>query len=513
MIAPPPLAAWPPASFCPPNAPMALPISSSPLPPDVAVHGWAALTVRVAWTLLALRVRPRPDVLRDARDHVLFHLDPNTPLTRAEDLAEHLTRGFVARAREQEFVDPWPQDIEMPLSSRWRLALDEHMRPLARTLFRQHYGYGRPLDPLANRLQLDRMALEEARGSLREMVRRVALADEVPLDNWSPERIDRLLARLASLSVHDSPPLDEVADGCHLDWVQQCPRCDRTLRLAKAGILSSEDLVPPAWAARPTDVVRVMAVHLHPDARARRTGIVREVGGHTQSLGDDLLLVDADDEARGTEVLVMAAELGAPARRHLRAVVLSGAGRWSRHGLLGPLADEARQKVGAQSWGIVEGHGELPDVLPPAPSSARWWSAVGLLVAAAIVLGVVALRPAPDDVDQPLDVSFTEGRGGIWTQFDTPERARLTLIRQVGGHLEVVCSGEDASEKGRFATGDGRYRVHTVADGVLVATSTEPIENLQDLVDEAVGAQDPLGDLAARIRSRDPGSAVAAHVR
>lgn len=492
---------------------MALPISSSPLPPDVAVYGWAALTVRVAWTLLALRVRPRPDVLRDARDHVLFHLDPATPLTRAEDLAEHLTRGFVARARSKPLADPWPQDAEMPLSSRWRVALDDSMRPLARAVFRQHYGYGRPLEQLAARLQIDRMALDEARSSLRDQLRRAALDDELPLDAWSSERLDRLLCRLSALSVHDSPPLDEVADGCHLEWVQRCPRCDRTARLARAGILTSEDLVPPSWSARPTDSVRVMAVHFHPDARQHRGAVAREIGGHTQPLSDDLLLVDADADARGSEILVLAAELGAPRRDHLRAVVVEGAGRWSRHGLLGPLCDEAPGRVAAQNWGVVEGLGELPEAMPPAPSAGRWWVAAAVAAGLAMALGAWALQPAPEEVDQPLAAEFTEGRGGIWAQFDTPERARLTMVRRVGRRLEVVCDGRDPAEKARFATGDGRYRVHTIADGVLLATTTDPVEDLDQLIAEASAAEAPLKDLAGRIQMKDPGSAVVAHSR
>jgi len=487
---------------------MALPISSSPLPPDVAVHGWASLTVRVAWTLLALRVRPRPELLRDARDHVLFHLGPGTPLTRAEDLATHYTRQLVARARRQVLRDPWPQDMEMPLSHRWRRALDQAMRPLGRAVFRHHYGYGRPLDTLAGQLQVDRIALEEARGGLREMVRRVAIQDELPLDSWAAERMDRLLVRLAALSVHDSPPLDEVAEGCHQEWVQTCPRVDRTVRLVRAGVLTSEDLVPPAWAARPSDRTRVLAVQLHPDAREHLDTLAAEAGGHAQVLGDDILLLDGDEDARGIEVLTLAAEIGRPRAEHVRAVTLEGPGRWSKLGLLGPLAAQAHLRLRAQPWGVVDGHGELPACLPPPPSARPWWGVVGVLAVLTVVLGVWSLQPSPPPVDHPLDAAFTPGRGGVWAAFDTDEEAHVTLIRRVGDRLEVVLAGQDAADKVQFATGDGSFRMHAVADGVLIAATSSPVDTLGDMLVEARGAGEPLEDLAGRIRSHDPGAAV-----
>lgn len=488
---------------------MALPISSSPLPPDVAVHGWAAITVRVAWTLLALRVRPRPEVLRDARDHVLFHLDPTTPLTHAEDLAAHYTRGFVARARQRPLVDPWPQDAAMPLGKRWRRALDQAMRPVGRQVFQHHYGYGRPLAQLARQLQVDTLTLEEARGGLREMVRRIAVQDELPLDGWSEERLDRLLVRLAALSVHDSPPLDEVAEGCHREWIRVCPRVDRTSRLVRAGVLTSEDLVPPAWAARPNGRVKVLAIQLHPDARAERQVLADEIGGHIQLLDDDLLLVDGGEDARSYEVLQLAAEIGRPRAEHLRAVLLEGPGRWSRLGLLGPLCDEARAGLRAQPWGVVEGHGELPETLPPTPSSRPWWGAVGALALVTVLVGILALQPSPGPVDHALDVSFTPGRGGVWAAFDTDEEAHVTLVRQVDGRLEVVLDGADPAAKAAFATGDGSFRMHAVADGVLVASTHGPVADLGDLLHDARDASLPLSELARRIRQQDPGAAVA----
>lgn len=503
-----------PSLLQPPHAtPMALPIHSSPLPPDVAVQGWAAITVRVAWTLLSQRVRPRDEVLRDARDHVLFHLDRTTTLTRAEDLAEHLTRGFVARARRGTLVDPWPLDIEMSLSPRWRRVIDETARPVSAAVFRHHYGYGRPLEELERRLRLDRIVLEEARGGLREIVRQVARDDDLPLDTWPSERIDRLLSRLSAFSIHESPPLDEVADGCHQEWLNRCPRCDRTVRLVRAGVLTSEDLVPPTLGARPNDRVRVLAVHLHPDAKRHRAALAREIGGHAQPLDDDMLLVDDDDAGRVVDILKLAAEVGAPGRDHLRAVRLEGPGRWSRNGLLGPLPEKARGALRSQAWGCVGETEELPAALPPPPSARKFWVAVGALGVGAAAALVWALQPAPPQLSHDLRAEFTEGRGGIWTRFDADEAAQVTVIRQIGDEVDVVLASATAADKAVWATGDGGYRLHTMADGVLLVASGDPLADLGLWLADANGRADALDRLAMRIHEEDPDAAVASFQR
>ena len=102
------------------SLPIAAPTRSVPLDEDVAYTGWAAITVRVAWALLANGIRLHPEVLRAARDHALFHIHPSTPLPHAEDRVDHLVAQLVRRARREVDRDRWPQDLEMPLSPRWR---------------------------------------------------------------------------------------------------------------------------------------------------------------------------------------------------------------------------------------------------------------------------------------------------------------------------------------------------------------------------------------------------------
>ncbi|MFT7518660.1 MAG: hypothetical protein ACI9MC_000792 [Kiritimatiellia bacterium] len=487
---------------------MALPVSSSPLPPDVAVHGWAAISVSVAWTLLAMRVRPRAEVLRDARDHALYHIPRHTSVARAEDLAAHYTRLFVRQARQDSADDPWPQDIAMPMSPRWRRAVDDTARPLTAAVFRHHYGYNRALESLEGKLQVDRVALEGARGGLREIVRGVARDDGVSLDSWPKERLDRFLRRLAAFSIYDSPPLVEVAEGCHQEWIARCPRCDRTARLARAGVLTSEDLIPALLGARPSGRVRVLAVHLHPDAKCHLGALIKEVGGHVMVRSDDLALFDVTNDEGALAMLRLAAEVESPHRDHMRAVIVDGLGRWSKHGLLGELAGTACMRVLSQSWGVTDGLDHLPVPLPPPVSPRSWWMTVAALSVAALAAIWFAVAPTPVVDATALDVDFTRGRGGIWVQFDTAQHARLTLVQQDEGRLEVLLSPEDLESRHAYATGDGSYRLHTLADGVLLASSGDDLSGFQDLVVAAQGGADPLADLAQSLRSHRAGAVV-----
>ena len=478
-----------------------------PPPTDVAVAGWAGLTVRVAWTLLASGVRVRPLVLQDARDHVLYHLDPRTEPAHAEDRAGTLTQEFVARAKRSQRVDPWPSDGAMLLSPRWRKALAANLRPLTECVFRQHFGDGRSLDYLEKALQVDRISLEGARGSLREMLRQLAISDGLPVNDWPAERIDRLLSRLAAFSTGPCPPLSSLLAGQQRDHQRECARCDRAVRLITAGLITTQDLLPPAHHQRPTHRVTVLALHLHPDARAHRDRIAADLRASTFPIGDDVLLVDFSQPQEVVELLNMAAEVACPRREHLRGAVLDGSGRWCRHGLLGPVAGEAASVVRSRSWGMIDTVGELPAPLPEPPSAKRWWAGVGALgVAAAASLFLTFGDAATETMGASVD--FTPGRAGFWTSFDVPEPALVAVVREQGGRLDVVLDSQRPSDKVAFAVGDGSYRLHTVGSGVLIAASSAPIPRLAEVVAAANKAEHPLADLQQRLHVVSPAATV-----
>ena len=78
------------------------------------------------------------------------------------------------------------------------------------------------------------------------------------------------------------------------------------------------------------------------------------------------------------------------------------------------------------------------------------------------------------------------------------------------GALEVVLASATPADKGDWATGDGTYRTFTDGPGVLVA-STEGTIPLDDLVDAAQIAPEPLTILAEAIRTAEPGAHVRVH--
>ena len=270
----------------------------------------------------------------------------------------------------------------MPVSPRWRRALERAQDPLSEAVFKLHYGDNRPLRLVSEQTGADAITIEGARAGLREVVRRSAKADGVPLDGWSPERVDKLLERLAAWSPGPCPPLLDIIEGSHRGHTQTCARCDRTVRLVSAGKLRVEDLVAPSLGARPTGRARVLALHFHPDARVHRDALRTELELPSFPIGDDLLLVDAERMEQITPVLRLAAELGTPKRDLIRGAIVEGEGRWSPFGVLGSVADRAEREARYRTWGQIDEVESLPPALPPAPSARPAWAVTALIAAA-----------------------------------------------------------------------------------------------------------------------------------
>jgi len=492
--------------FQPTSRHMALPVSPPPRSDDVAVQGWSGLTIRIAWTLLTNGVKVRPAVLKDARTHVLFHIAPTASVPQAEDQATALTSRFVDNARGRRRNDAWALDAQMPLSPRWRRALDRSLTPLSEVIFRKHYGDNRSLAMLESRLEVDRVILDGHLGGLREVVRRSAAVDGVPLDQWSNERVDRLLARLAAWSPGPCPPLLDVIEGAHREHVATCCRCDRTVRLVRASIVTIEDLLPPTLGARPRGEVEVLALHFHPDSRGHRRTLAEDLPVVTFPIGDDILLMDAAHIDEIAPVLRTATELGLPARDQLRGAIVSGTGKWSRHGLLGPLTEIAEREARFRGWGHVDGVDRLPEVLPEPPSARPLGTAVLLLAACTLVVFRLAFPPQPSDAEFPLEAQFTEGRGGVWTHFDVEEEAIITLVRSGPEGLQVVTAPASAAAKAEYAVGDGSYRLHTSGGGILLVSSSESVADVKGLIATAETADDPLSALSQLVQNATPGS-------
>lgn len=483
---------------------MALPVAPSPRSEDIAVQGWSSITVRIAWTLLACGLKARSRLLRDVRTHVLLHLAAQTKLCDAEDLAEMLTRQFVRRAKGQKPIGPYDQDSVLPVSPRWRRALERSQDRLSKQVFQMHYGDNRPLKELEHRMRVDRADLEAACAGLREVIRRQALEDDVPMLSWSPQRLDQLLVRLAAWSPGPCPPALELTESDqHASHTRNCPRCDRTGRLLRNAILTPEDLLPPSLGIRPRETIQVMALQFHPDAVGHRKAIKEELTVPCFAVGRDLLLMDASDLDSIRETLTLAAELKRPHRDLVRGAVIEGVGRFSPYGVLGPLADSADRQVGFRPWGSIDRLGELPEPLPEPPSPRPAWATVAVLGAIALGIWSSAFSAQPSNAAMPMDVEFTPARGGIWAEFDVDETALVSIVQVKDGELDVVLHSNRLSDKGDLAVGDGSYRTFASREGVLLVSSPGALP-LEALITRAQQSEPALETLAQLILENEP---------
>jgi hypothetical protein len=487
----------------PPAPPPAAPFT------DVADTAWAGITVRAAWLLLSKNLHL--DLLPDVRDHVLFSLPPNLPAAAAEDRSELLIRQFIARVRGQTMPDPWPADWDVVPSPRWRLRVFESLIGLSVDVFATHYANELDLRKTAQRLHEDLFSVEAAREGLREVLRLAGQEDGFSFDGWSDQRLDRMLHRIAALGAPDAPPLVEVVAGHHPDRGRTCPRCRRAEILAQRGYLLPQHLLIPPGGARPHDTTQVLALHLHPDARAFRDKLRTEFTGVRVPVGEDILLVPLHDPPAVRATLELAAKLGYPSRDHLRGIVLEGPGRWCRSGLLGPLHERAEHAFRSVPWGQIDGLCELPEPLPPPPTSRPAWAVAAASTVLAVASLQLALHPFDPVATYPLDVDWTEARGGLWVDFDVDDAAHIVVVQQSAGHLEVVLPGDHPADKARVAVGDGRYRFHGVADGLLIASTAGAVADLPTLLERAQGADDPLAALAGEIKAADRRADVSAH--
>ena len=459
---------------------------------DIQRELYEAVLVRVAWTMVSLKVAPDPDVLHTALLHVWLCLPRDEDLTLSVDRAEHLTREFVARARGEEHEEAFPDELEMPLPASWREALVRDLVPLSRWLLRYHYADGLSLTQLASAPEVELAALEASREGLREVLRNLAKADGTSLESWSGPRLDVLLRRLAAMAPPDGPPLIEIVDGMHPGRASECTRAARAQALLESGHMAREAFVVPLRRTWPESSVRVAAVQMSRDSRTTVAALTRSLEGRSTQLAGKLMLMECADAAAVGARLVRACEAGRPRRDHVRGVVIDAAGAWTNHGLVGPVVSYARLAVRGVSWGEVKGLVELPE---PRSGPVRGGPAAAIAIATLGLCWWIMQPPPPTEAVFPLMGGLTPARGGVWLDVDVDDAAYLLVVREQSGVFDALLPGLDAGEKVALATGDGSYRAHVVADGVCVVSSWKPFHGvepatgwtLQDYVDAAEG--------------------------
>lgn len=464
---------------------------------------WAAVTVRCAWELHLARVRCAPQVLESVRKHVLLSL----PEQRTEELVGAITSAAVAdwlhRVRRGRYpMNPEPVH-DWSLRPQWRDAVGEGLDMVAQAIWHLVYADGLSLEDVVRRTGLDPVVLAASQAGLRASARAIIeqAGGVLPTDDVS---LDGVLRRLAQLPADDCRGAWRALQASQ-DHLQRCPRCVRAVRLIKANVLDARELLMPAGASvRPQDDTTLLALHLHPDGRQHVKHVLEQFPDAALRAGDDLVLVDMDKVGNHVAILHGLAEEGSPRRDHLRGALVTGRGVLTTRALLGPVAGEACEAVRSRPWGEIDGVGQLPEPLPEPPSPARWWAAAMLAFLLTVLAAHYALQPLPALPTYPvLAADFARHGDEVSARFDLDDRAHALVVIDGPEGVEVLHRSVRSADKGELATGEGDYAVAGPGRRLLIASSEGAIDEADRLVALVGAAQDPLGELAGRLRSLD----------
>jgi len=467
---------------------------------------WGPVTVRCAWELLLSGATPRGALLRHAREHALWAIPAHAGIAEAEGLASAAVKDFLAR--QKGVYQPWTPDPDLSIlpDPRWREAIAGYVDPIHDAVFRLHYADGLAMEDVERRTGLDRSTLRAARGAIVELAREVLLEDGVPVHDWEPARLDRLIHRVATAAGDLCPGPGGLATDQGRAHAAQCPRCSRAMRLLREGILSPSDLFAPVEGpVLPDERTEVWCIHLHPDARKHRAALVAALPPSTLLINRELYVVDAR-QADGLEATLIAmCEDGTPRSDQLRIVKRPLRGRIVGGVILGFDVLRLVEETQSLEWGATRGTPVLPEPLPPPPSAARWWMTAFVVAACAVAAGTWSLLPGPPPADEPLSAERTVD--GV--MFDTDDDAYVDVLALHGGVVTLAFHSASAGDKGTLATGDGRYTLSADGDSYLVVAHGEVMDGIQPLIDGFSGTQADAKEVQTRLRDRFPGAAVA----
>lgn len=469
---------------------------------------WGPVTIRVTWTLYQAGLEPK-DLLTSAREHVLLSIPDKIHPNQAEELAEHFTKEFIQRFLHNNYRTQDMETCGIEPQYRWRQDLIKTLDGLAEVVFHLGYGDRLSLDQISETTGTDTGILTGSQEGIRAAIRSILHAEGVGLAQAEPRALDLLLHRLALMAAPECSGGEEILRSDKRSHVERCPRCARGLRLIRANKLSPSDLMPPTdnWTPPRTSV---LALHLHPDARQKRSHLIEAFRNQVLQADDDLLMLDPDHIPNYPEILWDMTQISRPAKDHLRGSIARGGGRWTESALIGPVAQVAMEKTRSQVWGQVDGVDSLPDPIPEPPSPARWWfTALGVTLLA-LLIGVLALRGPGRKATFPLSAEFRiqPEQKIVSARFDADDEAYIAVISQGLRGLRVEHLSNESTEKGVLGTGSGDYLIHVEGQGatarLLLVSSPHVLGELQELLSLSSGALAPLDELAQLLENRYP---------
>ena len=147
--------------------------------------------------------------------------------------------------------------------------------------------------------------------------------------------------------------------------------------------------------------------------------------------------------------------------------------------LLGPLPLRGLDNARVRAWGEIEGVDTLPAPIPPPSSPILWWGGTftSLLIGLSSLLWIFTLQHRM--ISHPLDLHFKVSPDQVWARFDVDDLSYISIITYQNGTFEIV-DQNISSDKGKYATGEGRFFVHEQTENMIVISHQDPIEDLQN---------------------------------
>lgn len=435
--------------------------------------------MRIVWDLVGLGIRPRIQTIREVRDHALLHLGEHTDTVEAEDAASAALVDWLRR-REGHYEElPVAEAADILPDSRWRQAILDECEPLHEAVFRLAYGDGLPIDEVVHRVGVDAAWVRASQEALRAVGRAVVAEDGLSTEGWTVAQLDAVLGRIANAAGNVCPGPEGLLTDLGRVHAESCPRCSRAHRLIARGFLAPSALFAPEdGILLPNTDVDLLCLQVHPDARKCVRLVIRQFDEHVRIIDGELIFVNAAAVQDIEERLAALTERGMPGVEHLRGVRQRVRGAWGRQAILGPGPLDLIETLQHTEWGVIEGLGDLPDRLPPPPSSLRWYAALVftmLLALTATTFAWTQRGPIPT-------FEVTAERDATGVIFDTSDDAYVDVIALNGSLGEPLLHSVAVFDKGQHATGDGRYRFNADADVIVVVTSAAPIIDLAALL-------------------------------
>lgn len=455
---------------------------------------WGPVTVRIVWDLVAAGIRPRPQVVREVREHALLCLGVHADTVEAEDTASAALIDWLGRRDGRYAPLPRSDVADILPDPRWRQAMLDECEPLHEAVFRLAYADGLAIDEVVRRVGVEAAWVRATQEALREMGRIIVAEDGVSTEGWPAAQIDALLGRIANTAGNSCPGPEGLLTELGRAHAVLCPRCSRAQRLIANGHLSPGAMFAPDDG--PTLVgteIDLLCLQVHPESLQHARLLLKQLDEHVRVLGGDLLLVNVGAVPDLEERLAALTERAMPRGEHLRGVRRTVRGQWGRRAILGPGVMDLTEAICHAEWGEIEGVSPLPLPLPPPPSPLRWYGSLLLAVLILVMAGAYAwTHRAP-----PAVFAVSAGRTASTLTFDTDDGAYVDVIA-IDGHLASSLFHSVAlADKGGIATGDGRYAVESDADVIVVVTSPAPIPALGG-VGELVDDPGRLGDAVRR---------------